>query len=211
MRPSAAGGRGWCFEAATRLSLPPFLAFAHPGVAEALSDCGNLLVAAPVLLVAAALFWRSGARRAAAALPAILAAAVLVGGLLRLAFRTVALAPLAAALRFTANAPSGHAIVAIATYGTLGGIALRGTGLWRLSAVPAAAILAGVCVTRVTLGYHSLTDVAAGLLAGSPFAVAMLRVTGSARPALPPLYMACAATLVLMLLTRLRFDSNAMF
>jgi membrane-associated phospholipid phosphatase len=79
--------------------------------------------------------------------------------------------------------PSGHTMNTLVFYGALALIAwsIAGRRVGLLAIVAAALVTFGVGVSRIYLGYHYLTDVVGGVLAG----IAWLLVAGAALRARP--------------------------
>jgi membrane-associated phospholipid phosphatase len=175
---------------------------AGSGLAEAITDFGNIVVALPVLAVMALWLWRHQLSAVAADI------------LLRMVSKRVGGAFFGAPWHLTTGAPSGHACVSAVVYGSIGMLfALRGRGVARWAGVLLAfGVVVGVAVTRVTLGFHSPADVVTGLMLGGGFAV-LTGVSARASPAdWPPmltLLMGLAGVAALMQITGLRFDSTA--
>src|SRR5450759_5778126 len=88
-----------------------------------------------------------------------------------------------AQVRLVYSFPSGHTMNAVVFYVALALIvwSIQGRRAGLLAMVIAAAIAIGVGISRIYLGYHYLTDVVGGLLAG----IAWLLVVGAAFRARP--------------------------
>ncbi len=165
----------------------PFLhGISSPGmdaVMNAITDVGTIWVILPLLIAFAVWLLRSGHRRSAVFLVvAVLGSAVLQFTMKPFFARPRPELPWAQVLP-DYSFPSGHTMNAAIFYG---GIALV---LWSLygrriglAALAIAAVIAvAVGVSRIYLGYHYLTDVVGGLVAG----VAWLLVVGAAFRARP--------------------------
>ncbi len=113
----------------------------------------------------------------------------------------------------TTGAPSGHACVSVVVYGSIGALFARhATGAVRwIAGLLTLAVIAGVEITRVSLGYHSQADVSTGVLLGGVFTFAVL--SAPTRPAeWPPmgrLLLALVVAGAVMQATGVRFDSTA--
>ena len=165
----------------------PFLhGIASPGMdtlMSALTTLGSSAVIVPAFAAAVAvLLWRR--RRGAALFLAVACAGALVlNGAMKVFFqRPRPVLPWATVLP-DYSFPSGHTMNAVVFYVALAlvlwSIAGRGPGL--LAVAIAAAVAIGVGMSRIYLGYHYLTDVVGGLLAG----IAWLLVVGAAFRARP--------------------------
>jgi undecaprenyl-diphosphatase len=160
----------------------PFLhGIASPGMdalMNALTDVGSSQAVAPVFVVVAAwLLWR---RRFGAAL--FLGVATGGGLVLQEAMKQLVARPRPqlpwAPVLPDYSFPSGHTMNAIIFYVALALIAwsVSGGRIGLLSVVIAVIVALGVGVSRIYLGYHYLTDVVGGLMAG----IAWLLVVGTA-------------------------------
>jgi undecaprenyl-diphosphatase len=139
--------------------------------AFALSRIGSPTLLAPIIPVFAALLWWRGLRNASIVwLLATGGAAVLVL-LLKLHFRRVRPdLPWAFAHEPTYSFPSGHSVLAVAVYGTLIHLGMRHLPrLWQRLAVVlvAGGLILGIGVSRIYLGVHYPSDVAAGYYVGA--------------------------------------------
>ena len=127
---------------------------------------GDLFPASAVALLLFAWCWSYAGRATAAAFAICYLGAALATTLLKLLSREAFLRPdQTGLLHLSSGAPSGHATLATVVYGSAllmflgagrGGLAVAGV-LVCLTA------LAAVFVTRVTLGTHTIADVAAGV------------------------------------------------
>jgi undecaprenyl-diphosphatase len=124
----------------------------------------------PAALLAAIALARRGGAAGALALPTGVVAAGVSQSLLKLAVsrpRPDLIAPLVAETTF--SYPSGHAAMSAAFFGGLAAAVFRRTESRgaRAAAVACAALATGaVALTRVILGVHWASDVAAGILIG---------------------------------------------
>ncbi len=165
----------------------PFLhSIATPGldwVMNRLTDIGSTLVIIPVFALAA-VFLLSRKRRGALLflLVVSLGALVLNGTMKVLIQRPRQALPWATVLP-DYSFPSGHTMNALVFYGALALIAwsIAGRRVGLVAVAAAALITFGVGVSRIYLGYHYLTDVVGGVLAG----IAWLLVAGAALRARP--------------------------
>jgi undecaprenyl-diphosphatase len=165
----------------------PFLhGIASPGLdwlMNRLTDIGSTLVIIPVFVVAA-VFLLSRKRRGALLflLVVSLGALVLNGTMKLLLERPRPALPWASVLP-DYSFPSGHTMNTLVFYGALALIAwsIAGRRVGLLAIAAAALITFGVGVSRIYLGYHYLTDVVGGVLAG----IAWLLVVGAALRARP--------------------------
>jgi undecaprenyl-diphosphatase len=165
----------------------PFLhGIASPGMdafMNGLTDLGSTLVIIPVFLVVAA--WLAWRRRFGALLflAVVSLGALALNGTMKVVFQRPRPSLPWAAVLPDYSFPSGHTMNALVFYVALAliawSIAARRAGLIALAL--AALITFGVGVSRIYLGYHYLTDVVGGILAG----LAWLLVAGTALRARP--------------------------
>ena len=165
----------------------PFLhGIASPGldtVMLRLTDAGSSLVLAPLYAVAVAALLSKRRFGAAVFLTVAIGGSLLLQGAMKLWFERPRPQLAYAAVLPDYSFPSGHTMNAVIFYVALALIiwSIFGRPIG-LIAVAIAAILAfGVGVSRIYLGYHYLTDVVGGLLAG----VSWLLVVGAAFRARP--------------------------
>ena len=165
----------------------PFLhGIASPGLdalMNALTDIGSSLVIAPILIVVVA--WLVWKRRYGAALFLGIATggSLVLQGTMKLFFaRPRPQLPWAKVLP-DYSFPSGHTMNAIIFYVALALIlwSVSGRRMGLVALTLAVVLVLGVGVSRIYLGYHYLTDVVGGLLAG----IAWLLVVGAAFRARP--------------------------
>jgi undecaprenyl-diphosphatase len=137
----------------------------------ALSRIGSPTVLVPVIPTLAALLWWWSRRHAAVVLLIATGGAGALVTLLKLHFRRVRPdLPWALAHEPSYSFPSGHSVFAVVFYGTLIYLGLRHLRwLWaRLAVVLAAGtLILGIGISRVYLGVHYPTDVAAGYFVGA--------------------------------------------
>ncbi len=136
---------------------------------------GGLGVLAGITLVAAGYLWLSGRRRAMWLMIAAVAGAQVFSTLFKLGFDRPRpdLVP-HGAITYTSSFPSGHAMMAAATYLTLAVMLARAQQRRRLKAyilTVAVIVTLAVGVSRVYLGVHWPTDVLAGWAAGAGWAL----------------------------------------
>ena len=165
----------------------PFLhGIASPGLdtlMNTLTTLGTSAVIVPALaVVVALLLWRRR-RGAALFLAVVCAGALVLNGTMKVFFARPRPALPWASVLPDYSFPSGHTMNAVVFYLALALIlwSIRGrrTGLPAVAVAVAVAI--GVGISRIYLGYHYLTDVVGGLLAG----IAWLLVVGTALRARP--------------------------
>lgn len=150
---------------------------------DALTGIGSSLVIAPIFVVVVA--WLLGTRRYSAAL--FLGVATGGGLVLQEAMKLFFARPRPqlpwAPVLPDYSFPSGHTMNAIIFYVALALIAwsVSGRRIGLLALVIAVVVALGVGVSRIYLGYHYLTDVVGGVLAG----IAWLLVVGAAFRARP--------------------------
>jgi membrane-associated phospholipid phosphatase len=165
----------------------PFLhGIASPGldtVMLRLTDIGSSLVIVPIFVVVIGLtLWR---RRYGAALFLGIASggALVLNGAMKVLFERPRPHLAWATVLPDYSFPSGHTMNAFVFYVALALIAwsVLGRRLGLIAVVVAVAVAIGVGMSRIYLGYHYLTDVVGGLLAG----IAWLLVVGAAFRARP--------------------------
>ena len=152
-------------------------------VMNGLTDLGSSLVIVPILVVAvAALLWKR-AYGLALFLGVAIGGSVVLQGTMKVFFARPRQQLAWAQVLPDGSFPSGHTMNAVIFYGAL---ALILWSIWGrrigLVALAITALLAfGVGVSRIYLGYHYLTDVSGGILAG----IAWLIVVGAGFRARP--------------------------
>ncbi|MDP9038651.1 MAG: phosphatase PAP2 family protein [Acidobacteriota bacterium] len=162
------------FLAALDLRIMGFIhAHATPSLtllARGLSWIGSPSVLVPVICATAAILWLRGLRRDAALLSLGIGGSGALDLALKLHFRRVRPGvPWALATEHSFSFPSGHSVGAVVLYGLLTYLVWsRLHDLWERTAVVLAALLlvAGIGVSRVYLGVHFPTDIAAGYAVG---------------------------------------------
>ncbi len=165
----------------------PFLhGIASPGldvVMNLLTDVGSALVIVPVFLLVATWLVRTGRRRTAIFLTVASIGSLVLQGTMKLFFaRPRPPLPWATVLP-DYSFPSGHTMNAVVFYGAIALIlwSLLGRRAGLVALAVSALIAFGVGVSRIYLGFHYLTDVAGGVLAG----MAWLLIAGAAFRARP--------------------------
>lgn len=139
-------------------------------LAFALTFIGSPRALVPAILVAAALLWAKRLRRDAILLILGIGGAGLLDMALKLHFKRIRPdVPWAFVSEHSFSFPSGHSVCAVVLYGMLTYLAwshLR--ALWQQVAVILAALLLviGIGLSRVYLGVHFPTDIAAGYAVG---------------------------------------------
>jgi undecaprenyl-diphosphatase len=165
----------------------PFLhGIASPGLdvlMNALTTLGTSTVIVPALVVViAVLLWR---RRPGAALflGVVCLGALVLNGTMKVFFQRPRPSLPWATVLSDYSFPSGHTMNAVVFYLALALIiwSIRGRRAGLAAMVVAVVIALGVGISRIYLGYHYLTDVIGGLLAG----IALLLVVGTALRARP--------------------------
>ena len=154
---------------------------ATPGLtrlAFALSWIGSPGVMVPVVPVLAALLWWKRLRHQAFVLLITTGGASVLSLLLKLHFRRVRPAlPWAFAYEPTFSFPSGHSVFAVVFYGTLLYLGLRHLRQVRervAVSVAALALILGIGYSRIYLGVHYPSDVAAGYFVGTVWLLAVM-------------------------------------
>ena len=149
-----AGVHAWASDGATSLAL-------------ALSFVGSAVVWGPLSIVAVVLFWRLGWRLAALDLTIVMAGAIALENALKYFFARARPDAYFGAAPASDSFPSGHALFAASLYGALAClIAARAGGARTAVALGSgAALLCGaIGLSRIYLGVHYPSDVAAGYL-----------------------------------------------
>lgn len=154
---------------------------ATPGltmVAFALSWIGSPGVMVPVVPLLAALLWWKQLRHQAIVLLITTGGAEVLSLLLKLHFRRVRPdLPWAFAHEPTFSFPSGHSVFAVVLYGTLLYLGLRHLRRVRervAVSVAALALILGIGYSRIYLGVHYPSDVAAGYFVGTVWLLAVM-------------------------------------
>lgn len=136
----------------------------------ALSKIGSPQVLFPVVVLVAALLWERELRHAAIVWLIATSGAGLLVTLLKLHFRRIRPdLPWAFAHEPSYSFPSGHSVLAVVVYGTLMYVTLRHLPkLWQRVCVVLAAVglMLGIGYSRIYLGVHYPSDVAAGYYVG---------------------------------------------
>lgn len=144
----------------------------------ALTRIGSPLTLAPAIPALAALLWWLRLRHAAAVWVIATGGAGALVGLLKLHFRRVRPdLPWAFVHEPSFSFPSGHSVFAVVVYGMLLYICMRHLPRdWeRLGALLAAgALILGIGVSRIYLGAHYPSDVAAGYFVGAVWLAAVI-------------------------------------
>jgi len=132
-------------------------------VATFFTDAGDSGVLLPVALVGVVTLWFFHSRR----LAWLLLRSVLLAGLFIAALKILFLS-CAAHWAPGLSSPSGHACLSAVVYGTLATLVASGRPAPVRVAiyVVTAAFVAAICVSRVTLGVHTVLEVAVGLSVG---------------------------------------------
>jgi membrane-associated phospholipid phosphatase len=131
---------------------------------NAISDAGDSVVLICLAALLVAMLWRYQSWKAASTLLLALVACAIVMVCLKLAL---------IACGHTWNAgmvsPSGHASMSVAVYGALAVVAARQTRYRQQIAIAlgSIALIAAIAISRVTLGAHSVAEVALGVLVGA--------------------------------------------
>ena len=148
-----------------------------------LTDIGSILVIPPIFVLVVAVLLRKRRYGAALFLTVASLGSLVLQGTMKLFFaRPRPQLPWAQVLP-DYSFPSGHTMNAVIFYGALALIlwSVFGRRIGLVALVTSAALALGVGVSRIYLGYHYLTDVVGGLLAG----IAWLLVVGAAFRARP--------------------------
>ena len=148
-------------------------------LARLATDLGDLAVATPAGLTLSLWCARRLDRVLALAYAMAFVAAVALTALLKVFARDFA-PPLdqASLLSLSEGAPSGHAVLAMLVYGFAAWIftfRVEGGARWIGAAVSLSALIV-VLLTRISLGFHTAGDVAAGLALALPFVALVVKV-----------------------------------
>jgi membrane-associated phospholipid phosphatase len=139
-------------------------------LAFTLTWIGSPVVLVPVVALAAILLWRAKLRRDAVVLLAAMAGGAVLDALLKLHFRRIRPdVQWAFVTEHSFSFPSGHSAGAVVLYGVVTYLLWEHLGrVWHRVTVTVVALLliAGIGASRVYLGVHYPTDVAAGYLVG---------------------------------------------
>ena len=137
----------------------------------ALTEIGSPQVLVPVIPLLAALLWWRGFRRAPIVWLAATGGAGALVLLLKLHFRRVRPdLPWAFVHEPSYSFPSGHSVLAVVVYGSLIFLGMRHLArAWERMAVCAVAgtLILGIGISRIYLGVHYPSDVAAGYFVGT--------------------------------------------
>jgi undecaprenyl-diphosphatase len=144
----------------------------------ALTRIGSPETLLPAIPVLAGLLWWGRLRHAAVLLLIATGGAALLVLLLKLHFRRVRPdLPWAFAHEPSYSFPSGHSVLAVVVYGTLLYIGMRRLPrVWERMAACVAALAAilGIGISRIYLGVHYPSDVAAGYFVGTVWLIAVM-------------------------------------
>lgn len=139
-------------------------------LAFTLTWIGSPVVLVPVVALAATLLWRARLRRDAVLLLVAMAGGAVLDTVLKLHFHRIRPdVPWAFVTEHSFSFPSGHSAGAVVLYGMITYLLWNHLGgVWHRIAVTVVALLliAGIGASRVYLGVHYPTDVAAGYLVG---------------------------------------------
>jgi len=139
-------------------------------VAQEVSALGGSVPAAIIIIAFCALLWLRGWRYSSIALAVTMAGGMFLNFLLKFPFdQPRPRSMVEDAQVHTTSFPSGHALVATIAYGGIAWIAARMTRERKIRHsyyFTALFVIAAVCIGRLFLGTHFLSDVIAGLLAG---------------------------------------------
>jgi membrane-associated phospholipid phosphatase len=148
-------------------------AHSEPGLtrlAFALTFIGSPRALIPGIGIAAILLWRRRLHHDAVLLVAAIGGAALIDTVLKLHFRRIRpTVPWALVSEHSFSFPSGHSVGAVVLYGTITYLIwshLRDVVQRAAVIIAALLLIAGIGVSRVYIGVHYPTDVAAGYLVG---------------------------------------------
>ena len=152
---------------------------------QALTLLGSIGVLFVLFLISIAVLLIAGLKRAAIWLGVAAAGSLVLDISLKLAFHRVRPVPFFGNLPLTYSFPSGHALSSLCFYCTLAGLCCTGIhnraaciSIWAASIM----LVAGIGFSRIYLGVHYPTDVAAGYFAGTIWVIAVLFAAGIRRP-----------------------------
>ena len=150
------------------------------GIMLALTWIGSIKIFATSLAVALIYLLRRGARHAATLLAGAVVYAFVLNETLKQHFHRIRpQVPWSIGDEHTFSFPSGHSLFAVVFYGTLAYVALhRRTSVRRRFGIliPAAVMPLGIGISRIYLGMHYPTDVAAGWLTGGLWLIAVVMI-----------------------------------
>lgn len=144
-------------------------------VMRAVTSLGSTLVVVALLALAVAGFLLRGHRREAVLLAVAMAGSVALSQSLKVIVGRPRPQLPWASLQSDFSFPSGHAMNALVFYGALALIlwSFRGRRAGGIAVIGAGGLAVLVGVSRVYLGFHYLTDVAGGILAGAAWLLAV--------------------------------------
>ena len=148
------------------------------GLANVITDCGDLALLLPLAAILAFVLWRFESRAASIAWLQALAVCFVTTFLLKMVFLTCG-----HTWGVNILSPSGHASMSTAVYGGLTIVIARQFTRWRLAIVVCGVMLiAAIALTRTALHVHNQAEVAIGLGVGlislSVFAWRYLQLPG---------------------------------
>jgi len=140
-------------------------------VAHEVSALGGSVPAAIIIIAFCTLLWLRGWRYSAIALAVTMAGGMFLNFLLKFPFdRPRPLAMVEDAQVHTTSFPSGHALVATIAYGGIAWIAARMTPERKIRHsyyFTALFVIATICIGRLFLGTHFVSDIVFGVVAGA--------------------------------------------
>jgi undecaprenyl-diphosphatase len=150
------------------------------GVMDVITALGSTPVVATLVVVTFALLWWRRHRREALFLAVAIIGSLLIDESLKLLVHRPRPQLEWAALQSGYSFPSGHAMNSLVFYSVVAIIiwATRGRRAGRVALGAAAVLALLIGTSRIYLGYHYLTDVVGGFLAGSAWLLALVVVFG---------------------------------
>jgi undecaprenyl-diphosphatase len=145
-------------------------------IAMAASFLGRLAVLIPATILIAGGFFLRGRRGAGLALVTAMSGAIILNGLLKTALHRARPPPFFGVDPESFSFPSGHAFFALTFCGALLLILAAYRKLSPLTAGLGAVLVIAIGWSRIYLGVHYPSDVAAGLLAGTAWLAALFRL-----------------------------------